>query len=150
MKLPVGFALLIVVLLAGTTTNAQTFNANYIYDANGNRVTATIVYLSQAKSSASSKVKEEIAIDPLTNLTVSIFPNPTQGNLRVDFAGVDQELILDPSNAIKVWDMQGRILLTISPVEASNSVNLSDFRNGTYILQLFFKGKVTDYKIIKS
>lgn len=149
MKLPVGFALLMGMLLAGTA-NAQTFNATYTYDANGNRVTAAIVYLSQAKSSASSKVEEELAIDPLTNLTVSIFPNPTQGDLRIDFAGVDQELILDPSNAIKVWDMQGRILLTVSPLEASNSVNLSDFRNGTYILQLFFKGKVTDYKIIKN
>lgn len=149
MKLPVGFALLMGMLLAGTA-NAQTFNASYTYDANGNRVTATIVYLSQAKSSASSKVEEEITIDPLTTLTVSIFPNPTQGDLRIDFAGVDQELILDPSNAIKVWDMQGRILLTVSPVEASNRVNLSDFRNGTYIMQLFFKGKVTDYKIIKN
>jgi len=149
MKLPVGFALLMGMLLAGTA-NAQTFNATYTYDANGNRVTAAIVYLSQAKSSASSKVEEELAIDPLTTLTVSIFPNPTQGDLRIDFAGVDQELILDPSNAIKVWDMQGRILLTVSPVEASNRVNLSDFRNGTYIMQLFFKGKVTDYKIIKN
>ena len=149
MKLPVGFTLLLGMLLAGTAS-AQTFNASYTYDANGNRVKASIVYLSQAKSSAESKVKEEIAIDPLTNLTVSIFPNPTQGDLRIDFAGVAQELIGDPGNAIKVWDMQGRMLITISPVEASNSVNLSGARNGTYILQLFFKGKVTDYKVIKN
>lgn len=130
--------------------SAQTFNAIYTYDANGNRLTAKVVYLSQSPTSPPAIVEGEINVDPETNLTIRIYPNPTQGDLRVELTGATPEEFNTSSNAIKVWDMQGRLLLCISPICSSNVVDLSRLSNGTYIMQLFFCGRMKDYKIVKN
>lgn len=133
-----------------TMLKAQSFTAHYTYDANGNRRIATVIYLSASRTSASPTVKDELKIDPAANLSISIYPNPTQGDLRIELAGATPEQFNAPSNSIKVWDMQGRLLLSVNTLGATNSVDLSRFGNGTYIMQLFFNGKVKDYKIVKN
>lgn len=139
---------LAVMLLAYAAVSAQTFQASYRYDANGNRERAVVIYLSELKSTSTPKVEDEINLEKQA-VQVSIYPNPTRGDLRVDITGATPELFDNIGNAIKVWDMQGRLLLSLSPVVTSNEVDLSTQRNGTYIMQLFFGGKVTDYKIVK-
>lgn len=137
-------------LAFGTTLRAQTFNASYSYDANGNRESATIIFLSMSGTSPGPTIKDELKVDLTTNLKITIYPNPTQGNLRMELTGAISEQLNVPGNAIRVWDMQGRLLLSVNSLGASNSVDLSGFSNGTYIMQLFFNGKVRDYKIVKN
>lgn len=135
---------------------AQTFKAKYTYDANGNRETVSVVYLSQSSSSSSSgednnsKVEEELKVDDVTNLIINIFPNPTKGELRVELTGADEKMLKSSSNSIKVWDLQGRLLFSNKLVGPSNVVDLSRYSNGTYILQLFINEKVKDFKIVKN
>lgn len=140
--------------LSITSLSAQTFQANYEYDANGNRTKATVIYLSipssnNASSNSTPHFEEKIKIDPETNLTVKIFPNPTHGNLLVELSGGTQEQSNTPSNAIRVWDMQGKLLINMSPISSSNPVDFSNLGKGTYILQLFFGGQAKDYRIVK-
>jgi len=131
------------------TSKAQSFRADYEYDANGNRISATVVYLSQSPSNPNPKVDNQLPVDPQTTLKINIFPNPTEGLLRVELSGVTDEQINAPSNAIRVWDTQGKLLLAISPISTSNTVDLSDYNDGTYIMQLFFTGKMRSFKIVK-
>lgn len=135
-------------LLFSVGLKAQTFN--YTYDENGNRLSVTIVYLSQSQSSPASTVEEDLKVDEQTNLIIKIFPNPTKGELRVELSGATPEQFNMTNNSIKVWDMQGKLLYSISSVGQSNIVDLSTYNNGTYILQLFFGGKAKGYKIIKN
>lgn len=131
------------------TSKAQSFRADYEYDANGNRISATVVYLSQSPSNPNPKIDVQLPVDPQTTLKINIFPNPTEGLLRVELSGVTDEQINAPSNAIRVWDTQGKLLLAISPISTSNIVDLSDYNDGTYIMQLFFVGKMRSFKIVK-
>jgi hypothetical protein len=146
--------ILATLLCTGAGLKAQTFTASYIYDANGNRQTATVVYLSQSPSTPDTnttpKIEDELPLDQGKNLTINIFPNPTQGDLRVELIGATPEQLDTPSNAIKVWDMQGRLLFSIGRISTSNVVDLSHYTNGTYIMQLFFCGKVKDFRVVKN
>lgn len=143
-------------MLVCSSLKAQTFKATYTYDENGNRLTASVVYLTQTPSSPSTnnenntKTEEDLKVDDVTNLTIRVFPNPTKGNLRVELTGVNEELLKSPNNAIRVWDIQGRLMFSINVVETSNLVDLSGYGNGTYIMQLFINGKVKDFKIVKN
>lgn len=142
----------ILVVLAVTlsvTAKAQSFTATYEYDANGNRITATVVYLSKSPTVPSPNVDDQLPIDTQTTLKINIFPNPTEGLLRVELSGVTDEQITTPSNAIRIWDTQGKLLFAISPISTSNTVDLSNYNDGTYIMQLFFAGKIRSFKIIK-
>lgn len=151
MKLILSRTLLIAaMLLLVLSSKAQSFQAQYTYDANGNRLTATVIYLSRSSSSPVPKVVEAIKVDPEINLTITIYPNPTQGDLRVELTGATSDQLSVPSNAIKVWDMQGRLLISLKSIGSSNVVDLSGYSNGTYIMQLFFGGRVKEYKIIKN
>ncbi|NVO09212.1 MAG: T9SS type A sorting domain-containing protein [Bacteroidales bacterium] len=141
--------LLMLVVTLSVTTKAQLFNATYTYDANGNRVSAKVIYLSQSPSNPNPKIDDQLPIDPQTTLKINIFPNPTKGLLRVELSGVTNEQISAPSNAIRVWDTQGKLLIAISPISTSNTVDLSGYNDGTYIMQLFFAGKMRSFKIVK-
>ena len=143
-------AVFAVTLFTSVALNAQTFRATYTYDANGNRISASVVYLSQAPSGTSPIVEEELPLDQNNKLTITIFPNPTQGNLRVELTGATDEQLSTPSNTIRVWDVQGKLLFSIPTLGASNHVDLSGYGNGVYIMQLFFNGKVKDYRIVKN
>ncbi|NOU15932.1 MAG: T9SS type A sorting domain-containing protein [Bacteroidales bacterium] len=141
--------LAVLVVTLSVTAKAQNFNATYTYDANGNRITATVVYLSKSPTVPSPKVDDQLPIDPQTTLKINIFPNPTEGLLQVELSGVTDEQISAPSNAIRIFDTQGRLLFAISPISTSNTVDLSNYNDGTYIMQLFFAGKMRSFKIVK-
>ena len=154
MKTLYKLTLLAVLLIGGATVNAQTFRANYDYDENGNRRSTTLVDMSQPNPNTAPtihpKIDEEIKVDPNTKLTISIFPNPTQGELRVELAGATDEQLTNPDNLIRIWDIQGKLLYTTGGLGTSNTIDFSHYSKGTYIMQLFFGGKVKDFKIIKN
>ena len=142
---------------------AQNFQAQYLYDANGNRYRATIIYLSV--KSASSDLEQVLpqgtdtanlprkgwlkGITDSANYKVIIYPNPTHGSLLVQIVGVTQEQLSTPTSVITLWNMQGQQLITISPVDNSNLIDLTKFSSGTYILRINLEGHIKDFKIVK-
>lgn len=150
MRLINKIALITAILLTSAALNAQTYSASYTYDANGNRISATVIYLSQAPSTTPPIVEEELPLDQNNKLTINIFPNPTHGNLRVELTGATEEQLSSPNNSIRVWDVQGKLLFSVPALGSSNTVDLSGYSNGVYIMQLFFNGKAKDYRIVKN
>lgn len=144
-------ALLLALTAAGSiSTSGQTFKAVYTYDLNGNRLTANIIYLTVSAPSAAPEVVEALEVDEPSGLTVKIYPNPTRGDLRVEIAGGPSELLEEPKSSIQVWDMQGRLIISVNPLSASNRVDLTPFCNGAYIMHLTVRGVTKSYKILKN
>ena len=131
-------------------TNGQTFKANYTYDANGNRLTANVIFLSSASSNAPPIIEEEVEVDLPAALAIKIYPNPTQGDLRIEVTGGNQDFYNNPNNGIKVWDMQGKLLINIKSIGENNRVDFTTFSKGAYIMHITLNGKTKDYKIVKN
>jgi hypothetical protein len=143
--------------------NAQSFKATYTYDANGNRETATVIYLSlksakidsveqdSAKMDMKMTLKNEQQLDSISNnFSVRIFPNPTQNDILVEINGVNPSDFTNLGNSIKLLSLNGQLMLDIKPVTSYNTIDLSQFNKGAYLLLLYINGKAKSYKIIKN
>ncbi len=131
------------------SANGQLFKARYKYDANGNREKANIIYLKSNVPSPSPMIEDVVKLEESTEFKVSIFPNPTQGDLKVEITGGLSNLFTNKNNCIKVWDIKGDLIITQTPICSSNLIDLSKERNGTYIMKLIIGKTIKDYKIIK-
>ena len=146
------------IFLLSPETWAQT--VNYEYDAAGNRILRTkIIKLTQLGSNTNSPVSDgsdteaisdqarvEIRHDDLLGeRKVTIYPNPTQGLIRIEFQGYgvikDARLLL--------FNMQGKLLRQINKAEPSNTLDLSSYPAGMYILQMIEGKAKSEWKIIK-
>ena len=137
----------------------------YKYDAAGNRYLRTIT-LSQAKSAKaepdstiqSGLVKNEVADnkqpdsktkvafrDNLGGKKILIYPNPTQGQLKVDIEGYQEEA----NSGLYLYNLTGRLIISRTPVNSSTVLDLSVCPIGTYILKIVIGDKSTEWKIIK-
>lgn len=126
----------------------QEFKANYIYDNNGNRIKATVVFL--IDRGENPEVSESISIDEELNTFVNVYPNPTKGELFVDIVNAANETFEDNKSTITVWDVQGKFLHSIVVTNPKVIVNLSNEPNGIYILKLNINGKVHHIKVVKN
>ena len=137
---------LITILLlsaAALKTQAQQ-KYQYSYDANGNRVTRTLVPM--FKSTKSNSNTEAVSYEEkMADMKVTIYPNPTQGELKVDVANM-------PTNAkgyIVITDMQGRLLYQTTNITSSNNINLSSQTAGNYIMRVVVDDKNKEWMIVK-
>ncbi|MEN8787808.1 MAG: T9SS type A sorting domain-containing protein, partial [Flavobacteriales bacterium] len=70
---------------------------------------------------------------------ISIFPNPTNGIVNVSSKNEIEE--------IELYDMAGKRL---NKVQKVNSIDISAFENGVYVLKVKQNGSVTTKKIVKN
>ena len=141
----------------------------YIYDAAGNRTTRQVVVLRKsseksAEKSAASKSAvadkdktdasqpeiqaastPEMYADLLGERKVLIYPNPTQGMIRIEF----QEYGDMKDARMLLYDIKGKLLRQVNRVEPSNILDLSQYPAGMYILQMIEGKMKSEWKIIK-
>ena len=162
----ISIGLMIVCIIA----RSQAIKATYSYDANGNRLTAIVIYLTTTIQSVEiplDKVTNNDSIlkadstnipkggwvpeytDPGIGFEARIFPNPTKGLLILEISGYNEKDLITPGNMIGVWDMQGKQIIYYSLLKNYNILNLSDKPNGTYFLKFIFNKQVKEYQIIK-
>lgn len=141
------------ILLSGQTIH-------YDYDNSGNRTKKYIV-LGKGNSSDDKISKESIdttKIDDLKKvnnteefkenlgeLTIKIYPNPTQGNLSVEISG----LSLDETIYYQIFSRTGLLLEAKNGLGYQFTVNFERYPSGIYILRLIIKGKTSQWKILK-
>lgn len=85
---------------------------------------------------------------PASNLDVNVFPNPTSGNLQIEWTGSIQTPAV-----ISLYDMNGKELL-VSKVTTSNQtgiLNLTEYANAQYVLKIVAKDVnfSKEYRIVK-
>ncbi|MDR2887835.1 MAG: T9SS type A sorting domain-containing protein [Bacteroidales bacterium] len=139
----------------------------YRYDSSGNRTQRTIVFSTTSASSASAPSSVTFADevhpdtrtsspgdfyddyqhyeDVLGERKVVIYPNPTRGLIRIDFDGY---AALDNARLL-LYNIQGRLLYQEHRVGQSNTLDLSSYPSGMYILHLVEGSVRNQWKIIK-
>jgi hypothetical protein len=163
------FILKVSLLFVCAISSAQAFKATYTNDANGNRLTAMVIYLQTSLKSAKIPIDEIIKdttllidsvnipkqgwnkpnIEQIDGLNIKLYPNPTHGILLIEISGTNETLSSYSGNKIDVFDINGQQLFHINQINTYNTINLALKPNGTYMLKITFMGQVKEYKIIK-
>jgi hypothetical protein len=134
----------------------------YTYDASGNMEKREMVIDMSSKSGLvkSSTVKtgevgetEEMGEtefpkyeDVLSEMKITIYPNPTQGKLRVDITGGE----IARGARIYLYNMQGMMICQLTSVSTTNELDISAQPAGTYIMKIMLdKDKISTWTIIK-
>jgi type V secretory pathway adhesin AidA len=85
-------------------------------------------------------------IDPVTNLQIETYPNPTTSilNLRID--GLENRAL-----SYKLFNLLGITVSKGRIANANNTIDLEDLPSATYMLQVIHKNKaIKTFKIIKN
>ncbi len=122
---------------------------NYHYDNNGNRDTRNVATLKQTTGDTthpSPPGEREVLTETLGELTITVSPNPTRGEVNVAISNLPEEARVESA----LYNPAG-VLLSASPlqVNGSGTINLATQPSGIYYLKLKAGGKQSVWKIIK-
>lgn len=113
----------------------------YSYDASGNRISRKKeIVLTKSAESPATVFSEELA-----ERTIKIYPNPTEGHLKVEITDFDQcEAV-----SLSLYNIQGQVVLKRRMESSVCDLDISGRPNGLYVLQINIDGENTSWKIIK-
>jgi hypothetical protein len=142
----------------------------FTYDESGNRLTRTII-VEQLRSesikfpvldSGSLKTAETVLEKGLEAGTTSryrerisqtegeiitvVYPNPNKGLVKIYISNM-------PSNSIsemRLYNLAGTELIVRKIFESNSEIDISEFKDGIYILRIKINESISDWKIIKS
>ena len=117
-------------------------NQSYQPDINGSY--AVILTNSYCSDTSACFLVEGLGIENLTQQMTDIYPNQTKKDVKIVFAEKINEGIL------KIYSIDGKLIKTINiSNKTSLSIDLANFSNGTYIIELTTPEIKTFQKIIK-
>jgi hypothetical protein len=135
---------LVIGLLLAIGTTIQSQSVKFEYDASGNRVHRIYVPL---KSASSATEEDEKPIETVWGeREVTIFPNPTKGNLKIRIEGGEDEAFYSYS----LFSSTGQ-LLEEGQINGKGEypLSLQQFSSGIYILVLQDNSEKLTLKIMK-
>lgn len=138
------FILTTIVTLLPLFVGAQQ-KISYAYDANGNRVSRTIVLPKQAAIAMKNHVDSIFFEEKLAENQLKIYPNPVQSELTI---AVDR---YEPAmqGKFSLYDTNGAMLVTSELLGAITKVDMGHYTQGIYLLRIQLNGESTTWKIIK-
>lgn len=128
--------------------------ASFSYDASGNRANRTMQTIelglptkSGSKNNSEEKEvkEEEYAFQKLADGNVRIYPNPTQGELKVSLEGFETT----EGISLMLYNIQGQLIENKEIVSNLSELDLTSQASGIYFLKLVRGNEKLDYKIIK-
>ena len=130
------FFVLVIYYLSLSAQNKIT----YAYDAVGNRVKREITF-------EQSQDKSQVATysDMLDEKKIKIYPNPTEGELRVEV--LDE--IGENEGTVMVYGSNGALVSSAQMTGNSAQLDISSCPNGLYIMHIKIGDFVLSWKIIK-
>lgn len=115
---------------------------HYSYDNAGNRVKREIVVKTKSLPDSSDP---EYYSDMLSDKDIRIYPNPTDGHLKIEVAGWDNS----DQGSLQLYNAVGQLILNQRMGSSFTELDISSRPNGLYILHISLNGKETSWKIIK-
>ncbi len=119
----------------------------YSYDDSGNRIDRTIDFTKSAHlpNDNASSFDEDIIEEVLSDFEIHIYPNPTKGKLKVELTGID-----DKKARILLLNIQGNTLINKNISNKINTIDLTRFPAGIYILRVSLEQSTSEWKILKN
>ncbi|MBR4810925.1 MAG: T9SS type A sorting domain-containing protein [Bacteroidaceae bacterium] len=116
----------------------------YTYDAAGNRTITQrdIPFNRQGDGESRQRTYQ----DSLSFSRITIYPNPTQGDLKIEITGTDS---FDGSS-MGIFSMNGILLYHKERLSAVNEIDITDYPDATYLFVIRINGKNSVWKIIKN
>ena len=74
------------------------------------------------------------------NISLNIFPNPSNGDIFIESA--------DPIELLELKDISGKVVLKMAPQESNAKIQTTQLKNSVYILSCFVKKEWISRKII--
>jgi hypothetical protein len=136
-------------LLLSVALSAQTIT--YGYDAAGNRVSRVIYFYETSEEipppeeEAEEQEQEAIYEEMLSEMTVKIAPNPTEGLLRVTLENMPKKTL----GQIFLYNFNGKLITAQKNVRTSAELNITNQPAGIYVLRIVAGEQQTKWKIIK-
>lgn len=127
-----------ILFLLPLIVSSQTI-VNYTYDAAGNRIKREIVL------SRSIENTEKPLTETLSRKSISIYPNPTAGLLKISISG------WETTNKCKftIFSLKGALIQEIQVSSSVTEIDLSDESDGMYLLNIELNESKSAWKIIK-
>ncbi|MBN1953018.1 MAG: T9SS type A sorting domain-containing protein [Bacteroidales bacterium] len=137
-------------LLSVSTICAQSITYTYYYDDCGNRYSRTSDELTSKIDNTSNSYSEKASteesphIEIIKDIKVSFYPNPTEGALYLELSNLKTET----TGEMRITALDGKILM-IEPLNEATYIDLKEFADGIYLLQIQIDNEVNTYRIIK-
>jgi Secretion system C-terminal sorting domain len=99
-----------------------------------------------SKLNDQEEAMKEKALTEAGEITTVVYPNPNKGLLKIDITNM-------PLNAVtemKLYDLSGMELTSKRNFDSSSELDISQFRDGIYILRIKINEKIFDWKVIKN
>ncbi len=126
--------------LADTTLSQSIFSESDIGDVNVD-VTVSDVSGNTTTQTAVVTVQGSTGLEEVDGLQARVYPNPTYGSVHLDLNRFADEL--------KVMDITGKTLIRKSNPEKQETIDLSGYHSGIYVIYLKFGNDVLYYKLVK-
>ncbi|GAB4278054.1 MAG: hypothetical protein Kow0068_01500 [Marinilabiliales bacterium] len=140
-----------VLFCLGFLANSQTIN--YGYDAAGNRISRTIDLSTKnytvsedttGLDNEAAKGEEQFS-EVLGDYSLTIYPNPTKGLLKINITGIEP----GASSKINLYDLSGKLVYQNNQGTGTDIIDISEQPSGTYILKVNIGSQKTEWKIMK-
>lgn len=128
----------ILVLLLSFVMRAQVV-VSYDYDAMGNRIKREIVL------SRSMENTEKPLTETISSKSISIYPNPTAGLLKISISGWETT----DKCKFTIFSLKGALIQEIQVSSSVTEIDLSDESDGMYLLNIELNESKSAWKIIK-
>ncbi len=115
----------------------------YTYDASGNRTSSReIVFRGQGSEDNDSTPRR----DNLSLRRITIYPNPTEGELKVEITGGESF----EGSSITIYGASGTVVYYNDEIGALNNIDLTQYPKGIYLMIIRIDGETSNWKIIKT
>lgn len=85
---------------------------------------------------------DAVSVNGMDEQAISVYPNPTPGILNFDFAGENVK-------GIRISDITGKTIFEKTNVNQTETIDLSNFANGLYLVILQSENGTQPFKIVK-
>lgn len=119
---------------------------SYAYDDAGNRVNRTIVLSNKSAAVTKAETASEYFEETIAEKQVKIYPNPVQSELTLSVSGFGDATA---TGEYMLYRFDGSMVSRGKVVSEKTTVDMSQLKNGNYIMRIVIDGKQSSWKIIK-
>ena len=138
--------LTLIAVLAAVCTVSRADRIIYSYDSGGNRTNRQKEIIYGPRGGAQDSTRQSPSYhDALSMVNITIYPNPTDGDLTIEITGTDDF----QGSTITIYGMNGGILYYTDAVSNRNMIDLRTWPDGVYLMVIRMDSESSSWKIIK-